>query len=68
MSNPPLKRPYKALVSGWIAGARVEAGDRMDLTPAQAKYEPVEMAGDATEKTAPGRRRGAASDSEVSTS
>ena len=37
---------YRALADGWIAGRRVKAGEILDLTLAQAKYEPVEPAAD----------------------
>lgn len=32
---------YVALVSGWIAGRRMEAGDRLEMTAAEAAYEHV---------------------------
>lgn len=46
--KPPLKAPlkatYRALADGWIAGHRVEAGELLELTADEAKYEPVEPA------------------------
>ena len=32
---------YEAIQDGWVAGVRVTAGDRIDLTAAEAKYEHV---------------------------
>lgn len=40
--NPPVKHRCRALVSGWIAGRRVQAGDEIELSAAQARYEKVE--------------------------
>lgn len=34
---------YRVLHDGWVAGERAGAGDVLDLTPQQAKYEPVEV-------------------------
>ena len=33
---------YRTLHDGWVAGQRVAEGDVVNLTPQQAKYEPVE--------------------------
>lgn len=40
-------KTYRAKAAGWIAGRRVAAGEEIRLTAAQAKYEPVELAGEA---------------------
>ena len=35
---------YFARTSGWVAGKRVLAGEPVELTTAQAQYEPVDLA------------------------
>lgn len=42
MSQKVQTQSYRVTADGWIAGRRAKAGDVVDLTPAQAKYEPVE--------------------------
>lgn len=42
MTKTPQKSTYTAKASGWVAGKRVKAGDELSLTPAAARYEPVE--------------------------
>lgn len=37
----PATASYTALADGRVAGQRVKKGDKIDLTPAQAKYENV---------------------------
>lgn len=55
---------YIAKASGWIAGKRVTAGQPVDLTPEQAKYEhvgtPPEAVKPASQKSAVKRSRKAA--------
>ncbi|WP_151720218.1 hypothetical protein [Gemmobacter serpentinus] len=38
------EQSYIARAAGWIAGRRVKAGERLTMTPAAARYEPVDMA------------------------
>lgn len=33
---------YVSLITGWVAGRRVEIGDRLELTEDEARYEPVD--------------------------
>ncbi|WP_323010037.1 hypothetical protein [Paracoccus sp. (in: a-proteobacteria)] len=40
------QKDYIARAAGWVAGQRVAAGDRITLSPAEARYENVEPAGD----------------------
>jgi len=40
------RRKYIVLFAGWIAGRRVEAGDEILLTEAEAEYEHVSPAED----------------------
>lgn len=42
MVKAPLKQSFHVRASGWIAGQRVEIGDVVELTIAEAKYEPVD--------------------------
>lgn len=42
MVKAPLETKWRVLADGWIAGRRAEKGDVLDLTEAEAKYEPVE--------------------------
>lgn len=35
------RETYEVLEEGWVAGVRVAAGDRLELTAAEAKYERV---------------------------
>lgn len=41
MSKPPVKLIWRALSDGWIAGQRVTKDQEIELTAAEAKYEPV---------------------------
>lgn len=50
MVKGPVKRTYRALVDGWIAGRRVAVGDEIEMTAAAAKYEAVELVADAKSK------------------
>jgi len=43
MTKTPQKLTYIAKAAGWIAGQRAKAGDELSLTPAAARYEPVEL-------------------------
>jgi hypothetical protein len=36
------RKVYISLITGWVAGRRVEVGDRLELTEDQARYEPVD--------------------------
>ena len=59
---------YVARAEGWIAGRRVAAGAVVELTEAQAKYEPVDPApAPAAAATRPGRapRQSAAAEAEA---
>lgn len=56
MVKAPLKQTYRARTDGWVAGQRVQKDDLLELTPAQAKYEPVDPEPPATEKL-PVKRR-----------
>lgn len=38
------QRPYITRADGWVAGRRVRAGETIALTPAAARYEPVDPA------------------------
>lgn len=38
------ERTYIARADGWVAGRRVTQGDEISLTPAAARYEPVDPA------------------------
>lgn len=48
----PVKQTYYALSDGRVAGQRVTAGQPIELTPEQAKYEPVSNAAPKTRKAA----------------
>lgn len=41
MVEQPVKKTWRVRAAGWIAGQRVEAGQRIELTEAEAKYEAV---------------------------
>ncbi|WP_062560613.1 hypothetical protein [Paracoccus aminovorans] len=56
MVKAPLKQTYRARADGWIAGQRVEKDALLELTPDQAKYEPVDLEPTPAEKTATKRR------------
>lgn len=58
MVKPPVKRTYHARADGWVAGRRVEKGQAVELTAAEARYEPVELV--ASGPAAQTRRRPAA--------
>lgn len=53
------KQTYIARADGWIAGRRVKAGEEVPLTPAEAKYEPVDTPPETVSETSakPARRR-----------
>ena len=38
------ERTYIARADGWVAGRRVTQGEEISLTPAAARYEPVDPA------------------------
>ena len=38
-----MKRKYKVIHSGWVAGVQRKKGDVVELTEAQARYEYVEL-------------------------
>lgn len=38
------KQQYRALDDGWIAGRRVRKGEIVEMTEAEARYEPAEPA------------------------
>ena len=47
---------YSVQEDGWVAGVRVSAGDRIELTAAEAKYERVEPVPPAPAKPSTGRK------------
>lgn len=38
------RHPYIARADGWVAGQRVTAGERLLMTDAEARFEPVDPA------------------------
>lgn len=42
MVKAPFKAMYRALADGWVAGRWVQAGELLELSLEEAKYEPVE--------------------------
>lgn len=42
MVKSPVKT-YRARADGWVAGRRVQKDDLLQLSPAQARYEPVDL-------------------------
>lgn len=57
MVKGPVKRTYRALADGWVAGRRIAVGDEIEMTAAEAKYEAVELAA-AAEAKEPARAAG----------
>ena len=49
------KKNYKAEADGWIAGEMRQKGDTLELTPAAAKYEHVELVLAASKKAPKGK-------------
>ena len=38
------RKPFVSQITGWVAGQRVQAGDRLLLTEDEARHEPVSAA------------------------